>query len=350
MQEELFGTLRRVGISDESVQLENVTLSREQNLLTVFFRCDDEPSIELSSKLTDELEYRLGGTRVRVEWHAKIAPKIINEGFDEPAAAPKPEAKPEKSSPSGKRILYGGFVSSNGQTSIVNLKHGADKSVIEGTIAVGKFDQAQMKQLKKLNEELLFVDFDGLALGINSLVVDFSQGVQLIIDQFIKEKHERIGILSGMEYTKGSRHEIDDPRFLVFREYLTRLKLYNEADHLQGAFTIEGGYTAMKTYLESHTDYPTAFFASSDALAIGAMRAIQGHGLRIPEDISVIGFNDVSVAKYVTPALTTVKVYTEWMGELAVSTILELIQEKAPVPRKITVGTELILRESTRDS
>lgn len=220
----------------------------------------------------------------------------------------------------------------------------------QGTIAVGKFDQAQMKQLKKLNEELLFVDFDGLALGINSLVVDFSQGVQLIIDQFIKEKHERIGILSGMEYTKGSRHEIDDPRFLVFREYLTRLKLYNEADHLQGAFTIEGGYTAMKTYLESHTDYPTAFFASSDALAIGAMRAIQGHGLRIPEDISVIGFNDVSVAKYVTPAITTVKVYTEWMGELAVSTILELIQEKAPVPRKITVGTELILRESTRDS
>mgnify|MGYP001615699628 FL=1 len=220
----------------------------------------------------------------------------------------------------------------------------------QGTIAVGKFDQAQMKQLKKLNEELLFVDFDGLALGINSLVVDFSQGVQLIIDQFIKEKHERIGILSGMEYTKGSRHEIDDPRFLVFREYLTRLKLYNEADHLQGAFTILVGYTAMKTYLESHTDYPTAFFASSDALAIGAMRAIQVHGLRIPEDISVIGFNDVSVAKYVTPALTTVKVYTEWMGELAVSTILELIQEKAPVPRKITVGTELILRESTRDS
>ena len=220
----------------------------------------------------------------------------------------------------------------------------------QGTIAVGKFDQAQMKQLKKLNEELLFVDFDGLSLGINSLVVDFAQGVQLIVDQFIKEKHERIGILSGMEYTKGSRHEIDDPRFLVFREYLTRLKLYNEADHLQGAFTIEGGYTAMKTYLESHTDYPTAFFASSDALAIGAMRAIQGHGLRIPEDISVIGFNDVSVAKYVTPALTTVKVYTEWMGELAVSTILELIQEKAPVPRKITVGTELILRESTRDS
>lgn len=218
----------------------------------------------------------------------------------------------------------------------------------QGTIAVGKFDPAQIKQLKQLNEELLFVDFDGLSLGDNSLVVDFSQGVQLVIDQFIKEKHERIGILSGVEFTKESQHEIDDPRFLVFRDYLTRLKMYQEADHLQGAFTIEGGFAAMKAYLESRMDYPSAFFASSDALAIGAMRAIQGHGLRIPEDISVVGFNDVSVAKYVTPALTTVKVYTEWMGELAVSTILELIQEEAPVPRKITVGTELVLRDSTR--
>lgn len=218
----------------------------------------------------------------------------------------------------------------------------------QGTIALGKFDQVQIKQLKKLNEKLLFVDFDGLSFGNNSLVVDFSQGVQLVVDQFIKEKHEGIGILSGIEFTKESQHEIDDPRFLVFRDYLTRLKMYKEEDHLQGDFTIEGGYAAMKTYLESRSDYPSAFFASSDALAIGAMRAIQGHGLKIPEDISVIGFNDVSVAKYVTPALTTVKVYTEWMGELAVSTILELIQEDAPVPRKITVGTELILRESTR--
>ena len=68
MQEELFATLARVGISDESIQLENVVLSREQNLLTVFFRCKREPAIALSQLLTDSLEERLGGTRVRVVW------------------------------------------------------------------------------------------------------------------------------------------------------------------------------------------------------------------------------------------------------------------------------------------
>ena len=68
MQEELFATLARVGIQDESIQLENVVLSREQNLLTVFFRCVREPSIELSQSLMDALTERLGGMRVRVVW------------------------------------------------------------------------------------------------------------------------------------------------------------------------------------------------------------------------------------------------------------------------------------------
>lgn len=220
----------------------------------------------------------------------------------------------------------------------------------QGTIALGKFDQREIKQLTRLPGELLFVDFDGLSLGQNSLVVDFTQGVQLVIDQLIKEKHHKIGILSGVEYTKENQYEIEDPRFLAFRDSLVRLKLFDEAYHLKGAFTIDDGFHQMQQFLTTHTSYPTAFFASSDALAIGAMRAIQAQGLKIPEDISVIGFNDVSVAKYVSPALSSVKVYTEWMGELAVSTLLELIQEESPVARKITVGTELILRDSTRSN
>ena len=78
------------------------------------------------------------------------------------------------------------------------------------------------------------------------------------------------------------------------------------------------------------------------------MQAIQEAGLQIPADISVIGFNDVSVAKYVSPALSTIKVETEWMGELAVSTIVDLAKEFSPAPRKIMLGTKLIERDSTQ--
>ncbi|HIY57513.1 MAG TPA: LacI family DNA-binding transcriptional regulator [Candidatus Tetragenococcus pullicola] len=226
--------------------------------------------------------------------------------------------------------------------------HELSDETVDATIALGKFDQSQVHILEKLEGVLLFVDSNDMIRGKNSLVVDFQQSIELVIDHFVREKHEKIGILSGIEYTKESHHEIPDPRYYVFKEHLTRLKLYQEKYHFEGEFTVDGGFQATKRYLQANEDLPTALFASSDALAIGAMRAIQEFGLTIPEDISVIGFNDMSVAKYVSPALSTIRVYTEWMGELAVNTVLELMKEEAPVTRKITLATELILRDSTK--
>lgn len=218
---------------------------------------------------------------------------------------------------------------------------------VDATIAIGKFDSAQIKKLKRLHQPLLFVDYDAMAEGLDSLVVDFQQALDLVIDHFVKEGHEKIGILSGVEYTRDNKNEIADPRLNLFRQKMQRLRLYDENYEIAGEFTVEGGYEAMQKFLASTKELPSALFASSDALAVGALRAIQEAGLKVPEDISVIGFNDVSVAKYVMPALSTVRVPTEWMGELAVKTACDLQKEKAPDPRKITIGTELVLRGST---
>ncbi len=218
----------------------------------------------------------------------------------------------------------------------------------DGIIALGKFDAHQVKRLQKLAEPLLLVDFDGMLYGEDSLVVDFQQAVDLVIDHFIKTGHEKIGILSGIEYTKESRNEIIDPRKQFFQQRLTQLRMFDPRFMIAGEFTVNGGYQGMKEFLEKTEVLPSALFASSDALAVGALRAIQEAGLNVPEDISVIGFNDVSVAKYVSPPLSTVHVPTEWMGELALATMVDVAREKAPVPRKITIGTQLVLRESAK--
>lgn len=218
----------------------------------------------------------------------------------------------------------------------------------DGTIALGKFDQKQIRALGKLEGKLLFVDFDAVADGYDSLVVDFSQSVDLILEKLLNEGHRTLGILTGVEHTKGSDLPLPDPRYLLFKQKMLEKGLFNEELVLQAAFSVDSGYQTMAAFLEKGTALPDALFASSDALAIGAMRALQEKDIRIPEDLSVIGFNDVSVAKYVSPPLSTVKVYTEWMGELAVSTITDILKEEAPVPRKIMIGTELINRDSTR--
>lgn len=219
---------------------------------------------------------------------------------------------------------------------------------VDGTIALGKFDTEQIELLGKSQDNLLFVDFDAMQQGYNSLVVDFHQSVQDVVDYFLSNGYTKLGILAGKEYTKPTHQLISDVRFSVFRELLSQKNLYNEAFVIEADFSVEAGYEAMKRFLKKkREELPEAFFASNDALAIGALRAMQEAGVIVPDELAVIGFNDISVAKYVSPPLTTVKVYTEWMGELAIETILSLSKDKSPVPRKITVGTELIYREST---
>lgn len=219
----------------------------------------------------------------------------------------------------------------------------------DGILALGKFDQEQADFLFELTPNLLFVDFDALVLGYNSLVVDFDQSVASVLAYLFARGHQEIGIIAGEEYTLKSRKLLADKRLISFKEQMAQKGLLNETTILKSSFTVNGGYEAMKQFLAKQpNDVPSAFFASSDAIAIGALKAIQEAGYQIPRDISVIGFNDISVAKYVSPPLTTVKIHSEWLGELAVDTILAIIYESAPVVRKITIATELIERASTR--
>lgn len=221
--------------------------------------------------------------------------------------------------------------------------------VYDGILALGKFDRQQADYIASLHSNCLFVDFDALKWGYSSLVVDFEQSVNHVIDYFLKTGHQKIGILAGIEMTKESNQLLSDRRLDVFQSKMTELGLFDPTVVLQGDFSVDGGYEAMKLYLlEPSVKSPIAFFASNDALAIGALKAIQEEGYKVPEDISIIGFNDISVAKYVTPALSSVKVYTEWMGETAVETLLILAENHSPVPRKITIGTELTIRASTK--
>ncbi len=219
----------------------------------------------------------------------------------------------------------------------------------DGILALGKFDKAEADFLFDKNPNLLFVDFDALDLGYNSLVIDFQQSLSTVLVYLAQHGHQEIGILAGEEYTRGSHELLEDKRLKIFKEILEQKDLLHEEYILKAPFTVNSGYDVMKQFLSRQPQtFPTAFFASSDALAVGALKAIQEVGLKVPEDISVIGFNDISVAKYVSPPLTTIKIHTEWMGELAIETILSIIYEQAPIARKITIATELIERASTR--
>jgi LacI family transcriptional regulator len=92
---------------------------------------------------------------------------------------------------------------------------------------------------------------------------------------------------------------------------------------------------------------PTAIFASNDCMALGVIDAIRDHGLKIPDDISVIGFDDIPQASLVRPALTTVQQPLEQMGRLATQMLLEILTNTDSKPHRIELPTQLMIRDST---
>lgn len=219
---------------------------------------------------------------------------------------------------------------------------------LTGILAIGKFSQKQVKQLKDHQVPLCFVDYLPRE-ECDSVIVDFKKAMRTNIDYLIAKGHKRIGFIGGEESFSDGTDNWIDPREKIVREYLKRKKLYHENYFFTGAFRVEDGKQNMLQALDGITreQWPTAFIAANDAIAIGCLKALYERNVKVPEDISIIGFNDISTAKYITPALTTVKVYTEDMGISGINLLHERIEEGRDVVKTVIMSTKLIEREST---
>ncbi|WP_293825140.1 LacI family DNA-binding transcriptional regulator [uncultured Parolsenella sp.] len=156
--------------------------------------------------------------------------------------------------------------------------------------------------------------------------------------------HEKIGYLSGdfriRNYPlreQGYRHVLDD----VTIKYDPRFRL------LVGT-TYETAQADICAWLDTDPELPTAFFADNDVVAVAAIRALTSRGISVPDDVSIMGFDDIDMARATTPALTTVHVPRQGMGELAVRNLLEQAMNPRHVPSVTQVHTMLVERESVR--
>lgn len=217
---------------------------------------------------------------------------------------------------------------------------------IEGIIAVGKFSQDQVKELTNINQNVVFVDHSPDDEKFDAIVIDFEKATKKIIDFFIETNHEKIGFIGGRELLKGEGEPLIDQRETTFISYMKEKGLFDERFVYIGGFSVEDGYRLMKKAIdELDEDLPTAFFAASDVMAVGCMRALHEKGIAVPSEVSLIGINDMSISKYLYPSLSTIKVYTETMGESAVDVLVERLSGRE-IAKKIIVSTKLILRNS----
>ncbi len=218
---------------------------------------------------------------------------------------------------------------------------------IAGICAIGKFSDGQVTQLKKFEKPLVFIDSNQMSNQADSVTVDFNYAVQQVMAE--AAKYETIGFLGGKETTQDQKQVLDDPRELLFRAAVTQSGKYNEAAFYTGSFSTASGQALMNQAISEHGDnLPTFFFCANDAIAIGAMRSLQDANIQVPERVSLIGFNDSNVARYVYPALSTIQVDTEALGSIGLNLLVERMDGNVGITQNISIATRLIKRESTK--
>lgn len=217
---------------------------------------------------------------------------------------------------------------------------------LDGIIAIGKFGKGEIKQLDTYECPIVFVDFSPNEEKYDAVVTDYQKGVEKALEFLLKLGHKEIGYIGGEEYLEECL--LEDERETTFKKFMESLGLFREEWFLKGTFLPEEGYRMMKTFLEM-PDYPKALFIASDPMAIGAYKAISEAGLQVGQDISLIGFDDIYTSQFLTPSLTTVKVYTDFMGETAVDVLVEKIKSRREIHKKILIPTKLMLRESCKE-
>jgi LacI family transcriptional regulator len=173
--------------------------------------------------------------------------------------------------------------------------------------------------------------------------VDNAAAAQTAVEHLIERGHTCIGMLTGKEG--------DPPHYSRIAGYRQALAakgiLYDELLVQSGDFTEGGGYQSMRELLNRDT-FLTAVFAANDLIAMGAMLAIREAGMNIPDDIAVVGFDDIPAAKLVHPPLTTIRHHQSQIGRKAAELLFERLNDEAPdTCRAVEMPYELIVRETT---
>ncbi len=211
---------------------------------------------------------------------------------------------------------------------------------IDGVIVVNAVDN-DSGVLEIIKSTIPVVLIDNPMKGASSVSSDNRAGVQQAIDYLVQLGHSRIAHISGNHeaYATKVRKE-------AFINAMERHSLAIPEGYIEegGYFSEDGGFLAMQKML-ALPKRPTAVFAAGDAMAVGAIRAIREQGLSVPQDISVIGFDDIEIARFISPSLTTVRQDSIALGRTAAELLLSYLDkdreyENNPIP------VELVCRES----
>lgn len=193
---------------------------------------------------------------------------------------------------------------------------------------------------------LVILDYWTESMEFNAVLINNADAARMITEHLLENGHTEIGYLRGAFRIKGFRS-----RFVGFQTALKKKKIsYKEEYTVTLRTSSNGAYMDMLEYLKKKPKLPTAYFADNDMIALGAMKALREMGYRIPEDVSIVGFDDLPFSEIASPALTTLRVPNKEMGRMAVRRVAEMIDGiAADAVTKTQVCPRIIYRSTVKN-
>jgi LacI family transcriptional regulator len=222
------------------------------------------------------------------------------------------------------------------------LRRMLERKVDGVAMMTSEMDLGLIKELSRRNVPIVFMDVGQMGPRMSHVAIDYGNGIRQAVDHVAGLGHRNIAFISGpldlhsartrrQAFVDGLRHHGLAPDRKMIRE---------------GTHTAEGGAQAMSALLRLSKP-PTAVVCSNDWTAIGALHGVHTAGLRVPDDVSIVGFDDIPLARYTNPALTTVRITASDVGATAFNALFRLIGEEAAEGDVYSIPTKLITREST---
>jgi DNA-binding LacI/PurR family transcriptional regulator len=223
---------------------------------------------------------------------------------------------------------------------------------INAILLVGPPEVETVHILQHTGLPVVLIDTDVPDLAVDAVLSDYFGGAREAVSYLIRTGHRQIAFISSPVIDKIYTLEL---RLMGYHAALLNAGLpFNEAlyavssspvGHIHQSLSPEGGYEACQRLLARNVPF-TAIFCANDLMAIGAIKALREAGLRVPEDISVIGVDDIELAEHIQPTLTTVRVNKEGMGSTAVKTLIARAANPEAEPTTTLLKVELIKRQS----
>lgn len=207
-------------------------------------------------------------------------------------------------------------------------------------VMISEWGTALARELAAHQVAVVFLDVGTVGKYTSNIRVDYSQGIHEAIDYLAALGHKDFAFIAGPQTLR--------PAVTRQKAFVHALSQRGLATHriLEGNHKADGGIRAVQALL-AHRPLPTAILCSNDFTAVGALHALQHAGIQVPQEVSVVGLDNIELAAYAAPPLTTISLSRQFVGQLAFQALQKILTSKRRMGAEYVVETPLVVRQST---